>query len=146
MERLKQFLVWFCTALGITACGLEQLLPWLLLLVMAMGMDYITGMSAAAWTGTLSSRAGLRGIAKKLACLCMVAVGVLVDSLLRAGGSFLGLQTTPPGTVTLMVVLWLIVNEILSTLENLGRMEIPLPGFLTRLVESLRQAVQQPKE
>ena len=43
----------------------------------------------------------------------------------------------------MMISVWLIINELLSILENLGRLGIPLPDFLVRAVERLRDGVDR---
>ncbi|MBQ2538385.1 MAG: phage holin family protein, partial [Ruminococcus sp.] len=43
----------------------------------------------------------------------------------------------------MMIAVWLIVNELLSILENLGRLGIPLPEFLVKAVERLRDGVDR---
>ena len=45
---------------------LGALAPWVAVILVAMVLDYITGMSAAWGAGELSSRIGVRGIVKKL--------------------------------------------------------------------------------
>ncbi len=128
--------------LGGLSAALGVLAPWIWALLVSMALDYITGMGAAAYRGELSSRAGLRGIAKKLACMAMVAAAIIADWVIVTGGEAVGFAAYPRGTVAVMVAFWLIVNELLSILENIGRMEVPLPGFLLRLLETLKQRAE----
>ena len=77
-------------ALGaLCAYGIQLLVPVLVLLVV-MVLDYITGMTKAWNAGELSSRVGLRGILKKVGYLVIVAVAAVVDWLLRYGADALG--------------------------------------------------------
>ncbi len=142
MNRLDTMKAAFSALLGGLGAALGMLAPWVWVLLVSMALDYITGMGAAAYQGILSSRAGLRGIAKKLACLAMVAAAVIADWVILTGGAAIGFAAYPRGALAMMVALWLIVNELLSILENIGRMEVALPGFLVRLVESLREMAE----
>ena len=38
----------------------------------------------------------------------------------------------------MIVTVWLIINEMLSILENLGVLGVPIPGFLQSLVKKLK--------
>lgn len=142
MNRVDTMKAALSALLGGLGAALGVLAPWVWVLLVSMALDYITGMGAAAYRGSLSSRVGLRGIAKKLACLAMVAAAVIADWVIMTGGAAIGFAAYPQGAVALMVALWLIVNELLSILENIGLMDVALPGFLVRLIESLREMAE----
>ena len=127
---------WLLARLGIFA-------PWFGTLLLAMLADYLTGIVSAAYLGRLSSQVGLRGILKKAGYWLLVAASLIADWALLQGGALLGVEVFPQGAVALATTLWLILNEVLSILENLGEMGVALPGFLTRAIESLRQRVDQ---
>ncbi len=79
-------------ALGaLCAYGIQLLVPVLVLLVV-MVLDYITGMAKAWHAGELSSRVGLWGILKKVGYLVIVGVACVVDWLLRYGSGQPGLE------------------------------------------------------
>ena len=42
----------------------------------------------------------------------------------------------------MLVAVWLIINELISILENLARLETPLPGFLLELVQHFKVVVE----
>ena len=73
----------------LAAYGIQLLVPVLVLLVV-MVLDYITGMTKAWNAGELSSRVGLWGILKKVGYLVIVGVACVVDWLLRYGADSLG--------------------------------------------------------
>lgn len=97
--------------------------------------DYATGMIASsveAANGTgkgLNSRKGMVGILKKLGFWVLVTVGNHVDQALGQGGH----------TVRDAVVLFLLGNELLSIVENLGRAGIPVPPILTQVIQVLKK-------
>lgn len=110
------------------------------LLLLAMALDYVTGFVSAAYRGDLSSDAGLKGIAKKLALLLMVGVANLVDQLLAVGaGEYLAIEL-PTGTATVrtLACFVLAMNELVSILENLAELGAPIPEPLERMVRSVR--------
>lgn len=89
--------------------------------------DYITGMISAAVRGELSSRIGIRGIAKKAGELILVIVANVMDSLVFKGDS---------SSFRLMAILFLIGNEGISILENLREIGVPIPQkIMNRLLD-----------
>lgn len=121
--------------------------PMILLLAVIV-CDYISGLTAAWCTQTLSSRVGIRGIIKKICYLLLVAVGVIIDLVLQNGleeilPSIFGDGCHP---IALLVIIWLVVNECLSILENLSEIGIPLPGFMTIFVTKLKQTLERTTE
>lgn len=117
--------------------------PMILLLAVII-CDYVSGLTAA-WTArTLSSRVGILGIVKKVCYLLLVAVGVVIDLALQNGlyqvmPSLFGDGCHP---VALLVIIWLIVNECLSILENLAEIGIPMPEFLSKIVTKLKTTME----
>lgn len=97
-------------------------------LVFFVVADYLTGVSAAGGQGELSSKAGMKGISKKVFIFLLVAVAHHVDLYLGAGSTF------RDGTVVFFVA-----NEALSIIENAGRMGVPIPPKFEQMIESLRK-------
>lgn len=112
--------------------GWSLLLQVLLALVV---IDYITGIIASGVESKLSSSIGLKGITKKVFIFVMVAVAHLVDAALGNSGSILMDAT----------IFFYIANELLSIVENAGRVGLPVPGILKQAVEILK-GKSQPKE
>lgn len=110
--------------------GWNILLNVLLVLIV---FDYITGMTASFFEGGLKSGVGFKGIARKAMTFGMISVAHLVDILLIESGYELGfvLSTT--------LALFYCVNEVLSIIENMGRMGVKIPGFLEDAIEVLRK-------
>ena len=109
------------------------------LFVAAVALDYITGIVAAAYNRELNSAAGLRGLLKKLGEFLVVAAALLCDGVVSQSAARLGTELNMGGTVASIVTVWLIVNEIISVLENLARMNIALPPFLLKAVGLLKK-------
>lgn len=96
-------------------------------LIVAIALDYISGLMKAYYTKTLSSRIGFRGILKKLGILLLVMVAVLVDK-----------STGESGAIRTLVIYYFVANEGLSIIENLAAAGIPIPKFLKKALKVLK--------
>ena len=107
-------------------------------LVFAMIIDYITGMISAWHSSELSSKKGIFGIIKKTSYLALVCVGMGVDWLIYSGIKQVGIDLDYTIFFGLLVTIWLIINELISILENLGLIGVPLPKFLFAVIKRLK--------
>ena len=48
--------------------------------------------------------------------------------------------------VGLLVIVWLIINELISILENSGKIGVPMPDFLMKLLDRLKQTTEKKAE
>ena len=117
--------------------------PMLLALTGVMIVDYITGMLASKKENNISSRVGMWGIVKKLLYIVVVGVGMLMDWLILTTAESMGVHIPLATFFGLLVAVWLIINELISILENLTRMEVPMPGFLLTVVQHFKVAVER---
>ena len=129
---------------------LGLLFPVLGLLLVAMILDYGTGMAAArvealdhpgdpnfGW----SSKKGARGIAKKVGYMCVIAVAMIVDYVLLYVAAQLGIAIPTTAFFGLLVAVWYLLNELLSITENAGRMGADVPEWLSQYIAVLRDKV-----
>jgi toxin secretion/phage lysis holin len=92
-----------------------------------MGVDYISGVAASLREGKgLSSSAGFWGLGKKGLMLLVVLVAHRVDVLMHVNLAM--------GAA----IYFYIGNELLSIIENYGRIGLPLPDKLRNAVKLLR--------
>ena len=105
-------------------------------LVVFMGIDFVTGVVTAvkgtsqhSSSGSLSSKAGWIGLAKKFCILLMVVVGVRIDILV--GTNYIR------DTVCISFCL----NELLSIVENTTLMGIPYPPVIKKAIDVLQTKV-----
>jgi toxin secretion/phage lysis holin len=128
MERLdvvfKTVAAAFGASVGFFFGGWSESLT---LLVSLVGIDYLTGFLASAVEGRLSSRVGFRGIPKKIMIFVMVAVGHLVDTAIGTNHMFRD-----------AAIFFYCANELVSILENAGRMGLPVPERLRQTIDVLR--------
>ena len=136
----------FAGEVGALAAYFNVLLIPLAVLVAVMLIDYVTGMAGASYTGKLNSRVGVLGIIKKAGYIALVAVGMVVDYLITSALVSIGIQLQINYCFGMIITVWLIINELISILENLGEMNIPLPGFLLRTIKSLKSTVEEKAE
>lgn len=103
-------------------------------LLILMLVDYIMGIviagvfkkSTKSKNGALSSEAGLKGIIKKCGALVCVIIAVQVDSMLQVD------------YIRTLVIITLVVNELISIVENLGIMGVPVPKPLLKAIDVLK--------
>lgn len=117
-----------------------------LVLLIAMVIDYVTGMIKAYMQAQLCSKTGVKGILKKLCYMAMVAVGAVVDYLLQSAFVQAGIDLHIEMFCGLLVAIWLIINELISILENLA--VIGVPGFptLNKLLQRLKTVVEKDED
>lgn len=127
---------------GIGAYFHELATPAFLLFVLMLS-DYVTGLSCAFIEGQLSSRSGILGILKKVAYLFVVGVGVSLDFVLQIAGEKLGIGTQNVYFFGLLVIVWLIINECISILENVAKLGVPIPSFLKPILARLKQSTEE---
>ena len=125
-------------ALAALAAYCRALAAPLAVLMAVMLADYVTGMARAWITRSFSSRAGVRGIVKKVLYLVLVAVGMAADYLTGAALAHAGVTPPLSGMAGLTVTVWLILNELISILENLAESAVPVPAFLLKLILRLK--------
>lgn len=128
----------FCTALwGKTGWAV-------IILLVAIAMDYITGSWAAMQKGEWSSSVARQGLWHKLgeifalmvAALCDIAIRVIVDGTFieQIGGEF----QIPAAGFTILVCIWYIFTELGSIIENLSELGAPIPNFLVKAIEKIK--------
>lgn len=104
-------------------------------LVIFMLIDYITGILVAVVfkksnkteDGGLESKAGWKGLIRKFSTLLIVLISIRLDIIFN---------TT---IISNCVVFTFLANELLSLLENVGLMGIPLPSVLTEVISVLNK-------
>ena len=131
--------------------ALSVLMSWLgilaipvFLLVGCNLIDYVTGLVAAKYRqdGGISSYKSIRGIFKKIGMWLLIIVGAFMDILIQYAVECVGLGLTVPFVVATVVAVWLVVNEIISILENLMDLGVNMPPFLMPVVKYIKKQVE----
>ncbi|MDK0982306.1 phage holin family protein [Clostridium perfringens] len=130
MEKLFDYIKLFIIALGTGFTWLFGVwdIP-LVVLVVFMVLDQLTGVIRGYVNKELSSDVGLKGIARKCVILIILIVAVMLDRLLNTGSWMF----------RTMVAYFYIANEGISLLENCASLGAPIP-------EKLKHALIQLKE
>lgn len=144
MEKVKIAVVGF---FAVVTSWLGTLAIPVYILVACNVIDYVTGITAACVKKEqVSSYKGILGIAKKVFMYLLVLVGVFVDFMLQYMFKNLNIPISLPFVVGCIVACWLVLNEMLSILENLNEIGVPMPPFLMPLVERIRGTVEKKGE
>ena len=100
----------------------------LICLLVAIVLDYLSGLTKAYVTKQLSSQTGFRGIVKKVALLIVVMLAVLVDRV-----------TGNTGAIRTLVIYYFVANEGLSIIENLGQAGVPIPQSIKKALKAVKK-------
>jgi len=129
----------------------DLLFTVLSILTFAMVIDYITGMLAAKKEGYehpnnkkygWNSKKSIQGIYKKIGYIVIALVAIIMDYLIYAISNELGLSFASQTLFGPLVSIWLIINELISILENSGRMGAQLPVFLQKVLSELKKNIE----
>ncbi|MFD1885925.1 phage holin family protein [Paenibacillus wenxiniae] len=121
----------FGGAAGYLFGGWDVLINLLLLLVV---VDWLSGWAAAWMRGELKSRIGFKGIIRKVTIFVIVAIAHFIDQAL---GSLRYFQDA--------VIFFYLANELLSVIENMGKMGLPMPDVLRNAVQIFESKTAPPE-
>ena len=128
-----------CALTGITGAAVAKAFGgWpesLTTLLICMAADYISGLvlagvfhkSAKTETGGLESKAGWKGLFRKVMTLLLVLIGHRLD--LAIGTCY----------IRDAICIAFIVNEVISITENAGLMGVPIPKVITNAIDILKK-------
>lgn len=114
----------------------------IIVMLVVMLLDYVTGLAGAYINKQLNSRIGIVGIIKKICYLGLVAVGMTADYIIYSALSEIGVNIELGYCVGMIITIWLIINELISILENLAEIGVPLPAFITKLIDRLKNTIE----
>ena len=125
METFK-YVITFLGTVGVYLFGgLDLALQCLLI---AIVLDYITGMMKSYKNKNLSSKIGIKGIFKKIGLLCLIALSVAIDKVAVANG-----------VIRTAVIYYVFANEGLSIVENLSEMDIIVPKIIKEKLQQYKK-------
>lgn len=104
-------------------------LPEIKILLVFIFLDYLTGVILAISEKQINSTIGRKGIFSKVGILLCVVFCKLIDTLQVSG-------ITP---IFPLVTLFFILNESFSILENLGKLNVPIPKILISTLKDLQE-------
>lgn len=115
---------------------------WLILLYMiVLILDYATGTAVAIKLKMWTSAIAREGIWHKVGCIITIATTIIADWLLQ----IIGLNVMPDiientsfVLLTPIVIIWYILSEVGSILENVQKLGSPIPTFLLNVISLLK--------
>lgn len=111
-------------------------LLWLLLIPVAMmGIDIITGLINAWATNSFESAKMRAGLAKK----CGEMVVILIGMMFTYGMSL-------PEYILKGVSAYIIFMELMSVMENLDKLGVPIPKFISKVLNNVDDALQNSED
>jgi toxin secretion/phage lysis holin len=113
---------------GIDTKVLMQLFAFLILI------DFITGIITAAKEGTLRSRTCCNGIFRSLGELVILSMFIVVSIAIPSVHSYL-----------ILFITLFIIKELLSVFENLQKLGVWLPKFITNTLPSVVESMDDGK-
>jgi len=140
MDKLEGMKFTFAAAFA-TVTGWLGALAWpFYFLILTNLVDYVTGIMAAKCRGEkVSSDVGFRGIAKKVCMWLLVLVGYIVDFIIVEMGHTVHIDIGLTNIVALVVIFWLIANELISILENINDVGVDYPKPLMKILELVKE-------
>lgn len=141
MDKIKTVLI---VAVSIVMDFLGILAIPVFLMVGCNIIDYITGLMASKYREEqISSYKGIRGITKKVCMWLLVVVGSFIDVIINYAAQYMGIGFKIPFIVATFVAVWIVVNEIISILENIIDIdEKIIPPFLMPLVRRIKNEIE----
>ncbi len=129
--------------------------PAIILLILLTVVDYFSGMLASKKEAVehpndkkygWSSKKSIIGIYKKIGYIITVLVALSTDYLIYALLGKIGVEYQIKTLFGFLVTIWFIINELLSILENAGRMGVILPQFLRTVLSELKKDINNYNE
>ena len=115
----------------------------IVILVLLMLADYITGLAVAFKQGCFHPSEGVWGAIKKSMYSIVIMCGFLADFIVNYLSKSISLPFQSAGLIGLAVTLYLIANEGLSIFRNLIVVGVPVPPILMKVFGYLKDEAGQ---
>lgn len=106
---------------------------WVLMLPLAlMGLDIVTGLVKAWSNEDFKSKKMRTGLSKKIGEIAIIVIGELFQYSLNL-----------PTYIMTCVSLYIVFMELMSVVENLNELGVPLPAFVTKALQTVDESLQK---
>ena len=106
---------------------------WILILpVSLMAIDFVTGLLYAWSTETFKSKKMRSGLTKKVGEIAILVIGELFSYGMRI-----------PPFIMAGISAYIIFMEFMSVMENLKKMGVPIPGFISKVLNTVDLALKE---
>lgn len=114
---------------------------WMVIVwIIAMLLDYLTGSWAALSHGEWDSAIARQGLWHKLGSIVAVLISALLDIALGVILPQLGIEYEYI-ILTPIVCLWYLITELGSMIENIDKLGAPVPEFLRKAIKKVKGTV-----
>lgn len=96
-------------------------------LLLAMAIDYLSGVSQAFYNSNVNSKVGFKGFLKKFGVILLICLSVIIDKIMGS-----------TGLIRTWAIYYCVATEGISITENLGKMNILVPEFIKDKLEQLK--------
>lgn len=140
MEKVK----WLLSAImGIVSTFTEHYGVMIVLVVVAITFDFVTGLIKAKINGNVSSAKGTKGLFKKVALLTCLFFGFFLDYAIPYMCSSISIDlpfNTPFG---LIMCFYIVLNESISICENLYECDSSImPKWIVNILSKAREQIE----
>lgn len=143
MEHVNKFKAVLTVVFSILTSLLGTLAIPVILLLSCNIIDYLTAIFASPKRGQkVDSNVGIAGIKKKVCMWLLIVVASIIDCLIKYSAETVSIILPFSFLIACVVAIWLICNEILSILENIADIGVPLPAFLGKIVQYIKSQVE----
>ena len=106
---------------------------WVLIMPVAlMAIDFFTGLLYAWSTSTFQSKKMRSGLTKKVGEIAILVIGELFSYGMRI-----------PPVIMAGISAYIIFMEFMSVMENLKKMGVPIPGFISKVLNTVDLALKE---
>lgn len=145
-KKVNKMKTGICSVFGVVGSAIAAFFGgWdagLATLMIFMALDYVSGLIVAGVfhksnktdTGSLESKAGWKGLCRKIMTLLFVLVAYRIDLII--GTDY----------IRDAVIIAFIANELISLVENAGLMGVPLPDVIIKAIDVLQKKADSERE
>lgn len=132
--------------------GGTHIVAWLFYILFFMiVIDIITGWMKGIYNGNLDSSRNHRGYVRKLVLIIVASMTIAMDFIAQTMLFYLGMgDFTVMGfilaevpLVSIIVLSWLLLGEVLSILENMGAVGVRFPRFIEKALNRLSKQIDE---
>lgn len=139
---------------GFSKTGLTFALYLFVFLLILIFFDVATRWLKGVYTEDLNSAKNFKGYIRKTTIILIVALFFFIDIVFMQGMKFLNIEqfsilnfeVRGVPFITIGLIIWICLGELLSIIENLGQTGVPIPNFIKRFIKDLQDNIDKGKK
>ena len=134
------------SAAGVVCSWFGRVWVFILFTVLAVLFDYATGLLAGRANEGLNSKRAVKGLYKKLGIFLLLGLGLFLDGAINhfTGVDFFELPFDMP--IAHIVTAWIVITEAISVCENLQRIGVHIPKWMTKALRKAEGKIDRDKD